>query len=46
MPEPEPRPTAQVIDLMEALKASLAKKKGGTNHRVAAQKAAKTHKRA
>jgi DNA end-binding protein Ku len=46
MPEPEPRPTAQVIDLMEALKASLAKKKGGTNQRVAAQKAAKTHKRA
>ena len=45
-PEPQSRPTAQVIDLMEALKASLAKKKGGANHRVAAKKAAKTRKRA
>jgi DNA end-binding protein Ku len=44
--EPEPRHTAQVIDLMAALKSSLAKKKGGANHRVMAQRAAKTRRRA
>jgi DNA end-binding protein Ku len=46
MPETERRPKAQVIDLMEALKASLGKKKGAAVGRVAPKKATKTRKRA
>ncbi len=45
-PRPVRRPSAQVIDLTAALKASLARKQGGTNHRSAARKAPKTRKRA
>jgi len=45
MPESEQRPKAQVIDLMEALKASLGKKSGAAR-RVAPKKAAKSRKRA
>jgi DNA end-binding protein Ku len=41
VPESGPRPTAQVIDLMGALKASLGKKKLGANYRVAAVKTRK-----
>jgi DNA end-binding protein Ku len=41
MPESGPRPTAQVIDLMEALRASLGKKKLGANYRGAAVKTRK-----
>jgi non-homologous end joining protein Ku len=46
MPESEQRPKAQVIDLMEALKASLGKKSGAAARRVAPKKAAKSRKRA
>lgn len=46
MPESEQRPKAQVIDLMEALKASLGKKSGAAGRRVAPKKAAKSRKRA
>jgi DNA end-binding protein Ku len=45
-PASEQRPSAQVIDLTEALRASLARRKGGTNHRVAAKKAGAKRKRA
>jgi len=45
-PQPESQRSAQVIDLTEALRASLARKRDHTNHRVAAKKAAKTRRRA
>ena len=46
MPEADERPKAQVIDLMEALKASLSKGKGAPSKRVAPKKGAKARKRA
>jgi non-homologous end joining protein Ku len=46
MPEADERPKAQVIDLMEALKASLGKRKDSPNKRAAPQKSAKARNRA
>jgi DNA end-binding protein Ku len=45
-PEAEARPKAQVIDLMEALKASLGKQKGSPAGRAAPKKSTKARKRA
>jgi DNA end-binding protein Ku len=46
VPETESRPKAQVIDLMEALKASLGSKKGGKGRRASPRAAARGRKRA
>jgi DNA end-binding protein Ku len=46
VPAPEQRPSAQVIDLTEALKASLARKRAGAHHRATAKKAGGRRRRA